>query len=60
MHLKGGDLLKRQWKKPMLEILEFNMTMGGNGSKYPDCLDAGDDPEMNLGQWKKYCENPES
>ena len=34
--------MKKQWKKPKLEVLDIRMTMNGPGSASPDCYDAGD------------------
>ena len=28
--------MKKEWKNPMLEVLDINMTMAGPGLKYPD------------------------
>ena len=28
--LKGGDKMKKEWKKPELEVLDVNMTMAYN------------------------------
>jgi hypothetical protein len=43
--------LKKQWKKPMLEVLDISMTMNGPGKANPDCFDVselkGDGPMSN-------------
>nr|WP_078545771.1 paeninodin family lasso peptide [Litchfieldia alkalitelluris] len=56
---------KNQWKKPVLEVLDINLTMGGNGTGYADCWDTtdvrgydkgkghDDDGEMNPGIYKQ-------
>ncbi|WP_017378580.1 paeninodin family lasso peptide [Paenisporosarcina sp. TG-14] len=33
--------MKKQWKKPELEVLEVNMTMGGDNGEYPDAASKG-------------------
>ncbi|WP_416149848.1 paeninodin family lasso peptide [Salipaludibacillus sp. HK11] len=50
-------MMKREWKKPMLEMLEIDMTMGGRGAKMPDCFDNSD--KMPPGQ-EQFCPPGES
>lgn len=38
MKLKGGEHMKKEWKKPELEVLNINMTMAGPGKKFPDAV----------------------
>lgn len=37
--------MKKEWQKPMLEVLDINMTMAGAGKKYFD--DFNDDPDKD-------------
>jgi hypothetical protein len=37
--------MKKEWKKPELEVLNFNQTMAGPGHRYPDLVQPDpDDP----------------
>ncbi len=51
--------MKKKWQQPVLEILNIEETMGGNGKGNVDCFgedDAFNFPgEMNDGQYKKLC-----
>lgn len=38
-------MMKKEWKKPVLEVLDINMTMAGPGHKFPDSVQPDpDDP----------------
>ena len=39
---KGGDQMKKIWKKPELEVLDIRMTMNGPGNANADCYDVGE------------------
>ncbi len=34
--MKGGDNMKKVWQKPVLEVLDVNMTMLGKNGEYTD------------------------
>ncbi|MCL6571514.1 MAG: paeninodin family lasso peptide [Bacillus sp. (in: Bacteria)] len=34
--------MKKQWKKPMVEVLNISMTMNGPGNANADCFDVSD------------------
>ncbi|SCN07069.1 Uncharacterized protein BCINRASA_04226 [Bacillus wiedmannii] len=36
--MKGGDIMKKDWTIPTLEVLDINMTMAGPGLKTPDAV----------------------
>ncbi len=36
--MKGGERMKKQWKLPVLEVVEVKMTMAGPGIKTPDAV----------------------
>ena len=36
MSLKGGDNMKKEWKKPTLEVLDVKMTMAQQYGPYTD------------------------
>lgn len=46
--------MKREWKKPLIEILDVRMTMNGPGNANPDCFDASED-ETHDGQSNASC-----
>ena len=37
--------MKKEWKKPELEVLSVNMTMAGPGLRWPDHDQTDPDPE---------------
>ncbi|WP_256464179.1 paeninodin family lasso peptide [Halobacillus amylolyticus] len=36
--------MKKEWEKPMLEVLDISMTMNGPGNANTDCFDVGEAP----------------
>ena len=34
--MKGGDAMKKEWKQPVLEVLDVSQTMGGPGNAIVD------------------------
>ncbi|RBP88295.1 hypothetical protein DFO70_11565 [Cytobacillus firmus] len=48
--------MKKQWKSPMLEILDISMTMNGPGNANPDCFDVSEGRhETHEGQSNASC-----
>lgn len=40
--MKGGETMRKDWKTPVLEVLDIKMTMNGPGNANADCFDASD------------------
>jgi hypothetical protein len=39
--------MKKQWKMPMLEVLDISMTMNGPGNANADCFDVSEGKTEN-------------
>lgn len=39
--------MKKQWKTPVMEVLDIGQTMGGDGSYSGDCMDASNNGKCN-------------
>lgn len=39
--------MKREWEKPVLEVLDVNMTMAGPGFSIPDAVQPDPDEHVN-------------
>jgi hypothetical protein len=51
--------VKREWKIPMLEVLDISMTMNGPGNANADCFDVSDGRhETHDGRSNASCLNP--
>lgn len=50
--------MKKDWKKPELEVLDISMTMNGPGNSNADCFDVSDGrDETHDGQSNASCLN---
>ncbi|MEK3885881.1 paeninodin family lasso peptide [Bacillus sp. FSL K6-3431] len=50
--------MKRQWKVPVLDILDINMTMNGPGNANADCFDVSEGKnETHPGQSNASCKD---
>ncbi|WP_256522430.1 paeninodin family lasso peptide [Halobacillus sp. A5] len=47
----------KEWKQPILEVLDVSMTMNGPGNANADCFDIGEAPrgETHPGQSNASC-----
>jgi|GEM_PF-3392894 len=51
--------MRKNWREPILEILDIKMTMNGPGNANPDCFDVSEGrTETHEGQSNASCKNP--
>ncbi|SCB69549.1 Uncharacterized protein BWGO95_03711 [Bacillus mycoides] len=46
--MKGGDHMKKEWEKPILEVLDVKMTMLGKEGEYTDAAFPDHTPKGDL------------
>lgn len=51
-------VMKREWKTPMVEVLDISMTMNGPGNANADCFDVSEGKtETHDGRSNASCRN---